>query len=292
MKKFLIKIAIFLTLLIPVYGVTCIIFNFLEAHAKGETGRQLYIHNRLNAGYLIMGSSRAEHHYNPAILTPYYNIGEDKMGIIFNLGRLELIRERAKIRSIIYDIEPDYDLLVQDPNSSYLGYLRPYYWHRHIKEIFRDVDGSEKYKMLFPFYAYNSRLLKLLADQKAKDMTLQKGYVPYEGCQEIVKERLPQDKHDPQKYAYMKRLINECKKSGTQLIFTASPQLSYESDSVFEPFKKICKAKHIPFLNHYCDKRYTRYRKLFHNANHLNSTGADLYTVEIAKEIKMIHQKQ
>ena len=292
MRKFLTKIVMLLTLLIPVYGVTYIIFNFLEAHAKGETGRQLYIHNRLKADYLIMGSSRAEHHYNPAILTPYYNIGEDKMGIIFNLGRLELIRERSKVRSIIYDIEPDYDLLVQDPNSSYLWQLRPYYWHGHIKEIFWDVDSSEKYKMLLPFYAYNSILLKLLADQKAKDMTLQKGYIPYEGCQEIVKERLSQDKHDPLKYAYMRRLISYCKHSNIELIFTASPQLSYESDSVFEPFKKICNANHIAFLNHYCDKRYTRHRKFFHNANHLNSTGSDLFTAEIAREIKKTRIKQ
>lgn len=292
MRKFLTKIFIFLALLLPIYGATYMIFSFLEAHAKGETGRQLYIHKQLKAGYLIMGSSRAEHHYNPAILTPYYNIGEDKMGIIFNLGRLELVKERSKIHSIIYDIEPDYDLLVQDSNTSYLGYLRPYYWQGHIKEIFWDVDPSEKYKMLLPFYAYNSRLLKLLADQKAKDETLAKGYIPYEGCQEIIKERLPQDKHDPLKYVYMKRLISDCKRSHTELIFTASPQLSYGSDSVFEPFKEICKANHIPFLNHYCDKRYTRHRQLFYNANHLNSTGADLFTAEIAREIKKIHHKQ
>ena len=292
MRKYLTKIFIFLALLIPIYGLTRMVFNFLEAHAKGESGRQIYIHNQLKTSYLIMGSSRAEHHYNPAILTPYYNIGEDKMGILFNIGRLELIKERSKIHSIIYDVEPDYDLLLQDPNSSYLGYLRPYYWHGHIKEIFWDVDSSEKYKMLLPFYAYNSRLLKLLADQKAKDMTLQKGYIPYKGWQEIIKERLPQDKHDPLKYTYMKRLISYCKHSNIELIFTVSPQLSYESDSVFKPFKKMCQANHIPFLNHYCDKRDTRHRKLFHNANHLNSNGADLFTAEIDREIKKIRLKQ
>ena len=143
-----------------------------------------------------------------------------------------------------------------------------------------------------PFYAYNSRLLKLLADMKAPDQTKQKGYVPYEGCQEVIREDLPQDKHDKLKYTYLRRLINYCKQSGIELIFAASPQLSYESDSVFTPLKRICLQERIPFLNHFCDKQYTSHRELFHNANHLNSQGANLYSAEIAAEIKSYRQNK
>lgn len=73
------------------------------------------------------------------------------MGIIFNYGRLQLVEERNKVKSIIYDVEPDYDLL-EDDNTTYLGNLRPYYWRDHISSIFHDVDATERFKMLFPFY--------------------------------------------------------------------------------------------------------------------------------------------
>lgn len=284
MRKFLSKIAVFLLLMTIVYAITAMFFHRLEEKAKGESGRLIYIHNQLVTDSLIMGSSRALHHYDPNILGDFYNVGEDRMGIIFNYGRLLLIQQRHMPRMIIYDIEPDYDLL-EDDNTTYLSALRPYYKRPGIQEIFCDIDSTEKIKMLFPFYPYNSKLLKLLADTHHPGMSYSKGFSPYEGCQIIEKEDLPQDKKDSKKYKYLYKLINDCKKHHTKLIFAASPQLSYQSDSVFNAIKLICQQEGIPFLNHYCDTAYTHHKAYFHNANHLNSIGASLYSKEIKKEI-------
>lgn len=288
MKKFLSKIMVFLILLTIIYIITAQTFRYLDLQVKGESGRMRYIHNELIADSIIMGSSRALHHYDPDILGNYYNVGEDRMGIIFSMGRLQLLKQRRMPHMLIYDVEPDYDLL-QDDNSTYLTNLRPYYHRPGIREIFWDVDSTERIKMLFPFYQYNSRLLKLLADWRHPAMSYTKGYSPYEGCQAIEKETLPQNKHDRKKYEYLHKLIAECKRSHTSLIFTASPQLSCQSDSVFRRFKLICQQEGIPFLNHYCDTAYTHHRVLFHNANHLNREGASLYSKEIKKE--MSHRK-
>lgn len=116
--------------------------------------------------------------------------------------------------------------------------------------------------------------------------------MPYEGCQAIIPENLPQDKHDKLKYEYLQKLITTCQQQQIQLIFATSPQLSYQSDSVFIPLKKICKAQKIPLLNHFCDKRFTKHREWFHNANHLNETGADIYSKMIAEELQRINGKQ
>lgn len=275
---------VFLLLMTILYIITAQAFRYLDLQAKGESGRMRYIHNELVADSIIMGSSRALHHYDPNILGNYYNVGEDRMGIIFNMGRLQLLKQRRMPRMIIYDVEPDYDLL-QDDNSTYLTNLRPYYHRPGIREIFWDVDSTERIKMLFPFYQYNGRLMKLLADWHHPAMNYSRGYSPYEGCQAIEKETLPQDKPDSKKYKYLHRLIAECKQSHTKLIFAASPQLSYQSDSVFQDFSRICQQEGIPFLNHYCDTAYTHHRALFHNANHLNSVGASFYSKEIKKEI-------
>lgn len=71
----------------------------------------------------------------------------------------------------------------------------------------------------------------------------QKGFVPYEGCQAIIPENLPQDKHDKLKYEYLQKLITTCQQQQIQLIFAASPQLSYQSDSVFIPLKRSAKLR-------------------------------------------------
>ena len=179
MKKFLSKIMVFLILLTIIYIITAQTFRYLDLQVKGESGRMRYIHNELIADSIIMGSSRALHHYDPDILGNYYNVGEDRMGIIFSMGRLQLLKQRRMPHMLIYDVEPDYDLL-QDDNSTYLTNLRPYYHRPGIREIFWDVDSTERIKMLFPFYQYNSRLLKLLADWRHPAMSYTKGYSPYE----------------------------------------------------------------------------------------------------------------
>lgn len=285
MKRLISRIVLFLVLMTIVYAITTQVFSRLEQHAQGESQRLSYIHDRLVADSIIMGSSRALHHYNPQLLGNYYNVGEDRMGILFNYGRILLLRERHMPKKIIYDVEPDYDLLDQGDNDSYLGALRPYYHHPGIQAIFWDVDSTERIKMLFPFYSYNGRLMKLLADNTHPQMSYDKGYSPYEGCEAIVPEKLPQDKPDPLKLKYLKKLIRLCQASHTDLIFAASPQLSYQSDSVYQAFQAICQQERIPFLNHFCDTTYTHHRAYFHNANHLNRIGSNIYTKEIRKEI-------
>ena len=108
---------VFLILLTIIYIITAQTFRYLDLQVKGESGRMRYIHNELIADSIIMGSSRALHHYDPDILGNYYNVGEDRMGIIFSMGRLQLLKQRRMPHMLIYDVEPDYDLL-QDDNST------------------------------------------------------------------------------------------------------------------------------------------------------------------------------
>lgn len=65
MKKFLSKIMVFLILLTIIYIITAQTFRYLDLQVKGESGRMRYIHNELIADSIIMGSSRALHHYDP-----------------------------------------------------------------------------------------------------------------------------------------------------------------------------------------------------------------------------------
>lgn len=112
------------------------------------------------------------------------------------------------------------------------------------------------------------------------------GYLPYEGIMEVfLPEKLPQDNYDLLKRKYLEKLVAHCQ-GRTQIVFTASPQLSYRSDSVYVPLKKYCAESGIPFLNHFCDTAFTNHPQLFHDANHLERRGAERFSAMISKEIK------
>lgn len=290
MKSFFARLFLFAFIMTVVICCTFIVLGRAESVAKGATARTRYIYSEMNEQCLVLGSSRALHHYDPAVMAPVmgcsvYNCGEDRMGIIFNYGRLLLVKERYMPDVVVYDVEPDYDLLYGD-NTVYLAQLRPYTWHEGISRLFADVDPSEKIKTLLLPYRLNNRVLQVAKDCTSGAETLYDGYSPYTGRMTALhKENLPQDHYDDTKWRYIEKIVKLCGRR-TRLVFTASPQLSYGNDSVYAPLKEMCRRQGVPFLNHFCDTTFTNHHELFHNANHLERRGAEIYSKVIAREIK------
>ena len=88
MKKYLLKIGLFFAIVLLVdlsFGFTC---KYLVAHAKGGTIKQVDVTvNEQKADIVILGSSRAHHHYVPAVLKDTlgltaYNGGVDGNGLL------------------------------------------------------------------------------------------------------------------------------------------------------------------------------------------------------------------
>lgn len=292
MRKFAIRLIILAVFVGVADAALNVIFSRMQNKARGMTGRTVYINDTLQTDIIVLGSSRALHHYDPKAIEDStgmdcYNCGEDQMGIVFCYCRYRIISERKVPKVIIYDVEPDYDLLEWD-NESFLGPLRPFYYHKGVDSVFWMIDPMERCKMAFNVYKYNSRLTDLLKDLRSS-ATYYHGYDPYRDVDEkgFTPESLPQNKFDTLKLRLLNRFINEVMASGnTMIIFTASPQLSYGSDSVFDGFKRMCAARRIPFFCHYSDMKYTSDKSLFHNSNHLNERGAALFSREVAGEVR------
>lgn len=253
MKKFLFRLSLFTLFFLCCEEGVCFLLEYLMHKAHGQTEREIFIADSLEAELIIMGSSRALHHYDPEILRDSlkltaYNCGEDRMGIVFCYGRYQMLRKRGKPKVIIYDVEPDYDLLAND-NATYLGPLRKFYNRKGVDSVFWLVDSSEKIKMTLNIYHYNSTLLNIIRDLRSTD-TFKLGYVPYYGINiyGFEPERLKQDCFDKLKLSFIESFVNQVKLvDGATLIFLASPQLSYNSDSVYNDFSEMCKEKGIYF---------------------------------------------
>lgn len=295
MWKFLKHMLLFAVVVAAVLSVVGLLLDRARHMAGGATARVLCINDSMRSDVVIMGSSRALHHYDPAIMsrvlkTSVYNCGEDRMGIVFNYGRFCLFTRRYMPKVIVYDIEPDYDLLFDD-NASYITELRPYVGDSRIRRLIADVGTGELFKSCIVPYWLNNRLQQVVKDCIVPDCYVC-GYLPYTGVMEkLVPETLLQDRYDALKIKYLTALADECA-GRSRLIFTASPQLSYCSDSVFVPLKKFCASRNIVFINHFCDTAFTRHHELFHNANHHEKRGAERYSKLITSEIRDVLRRE
>lgn len=296
MKKFLVKTALFIILVLVIDAALGAGFRYLVPHAKGgDTGRIEYICHRTSEDLLIFGSSRAVHHYDPFLLEDSlylscHNCGKDGNGIILLYGWYKMIQERYAPSCILYEVTPGFDLLASD-NMTYLPGLRYYYGQNStIDSIFWAVDPNERYKMRLNAYRFNSQFLQLVMDNIKPLRQDAKGYRPLYG--EMQYEPILTDKsqekyaYDSLKLYYLERLVQDCKASGTQLIFAASPLYKNTDARMFAPIEDLCARHGVPFINHYADPAFNEEKSYFKDSGHLNQKGAEAYTKVIIGEIK------
>ncbi len=235
MKKFLIKIILFVILFIFFdlgYGKLCM---YLRTNTHGgQTYSDNYIVDSLNADILLFGSSRVHQQYDPQIIMDSlkmscYNCGRSGMGIIYHYGRWRLITRRYYPKYIIYDVFPVLDMMMRDDNIIFVNPLRNWYGSvSAIDSIFYMVDETERFKMLFNTYRNHSEFMDLISDYRDKYYN-QYGFevVNAQMTTNIrkVSEKL-EYKIDPLKLFYFEKFMQET--SGkTIVICVASPRYKY-----------------------------------------------------------------
>lgn len=298
MKRFIIRLLVFLSLMFILDRGFGVAMKYLQDNAKGGyVGHHNYILHQSNEDILIFGSSRAIHHYNPQIIEDSlgmscYNCGQDGNGIVLFYGWWQLMKERHLPKVIIYDVNPDFDLIVSD-NVKYLGWLRSEYDNKEVKEVFEEVDPTEKYKMFSMLYRYNSKFLQNITDFVHPVFNISSnGYLPLNGALEKMKIRKNFGNHsyemDSLKLNYIQQLIEDANEEGVKVIMVASPIWYGQNPAIFEPVKKVCEQFHIPFYNYSSDVRFVHNDKMFKDGSHLNSYGADEFTNIIGQELKSI----
>lgn len=295
MRKFLLYTFLFWVGVVVsdvLFGVS---FDKLNAIAKGggATNKMNALCMRDTHDILIMGSSRAHHHYIPSeiedsLKMECYNAGFDGMGVILHYGILKLILKRYHPKLIIYDVEPTYDIYSND-NVRYLSLQKPYFRDEQIADIFKNVSPIEYYKVYSGFYRYNSTCLPVfMGALHGEDYEPEKGFIPLQG--ELQDSNLvkyaPHSEIDRTKMYYLTCFIHDAKEAGVPLILIASPHYGSGEIREFEEVRDICKDNNVPFLNYYSDSFYMSHSKLFNDPSHLNRQGAEFFTRQIASFIK------
>ena len=271
--------------------------DYLQDHAKGgETKALNDLVKKECHDIVILGSSRAHHHYDTPFLSDtlgmdIYNAGYDGNGVILGYGLLEMIMERYQPKLIIYDIEPHFDVIVYDGDNHHKRYikkLKPYYRNEIIGSIIKDVSTEEWYKTHSGCIRYNTVIIPLLIDNiKGRSMT-PKGYLPLYGS--LVSESSSKKKKYTQvdyfKLKYFEKLLKLVNDNHIPMVVVASPMLGVESSAALLPAFKLCYDYQIPVLDYYVDSLFLQHKEWFHDASHLNSIGAREFSKRIVCDIE------
>ena len=297
MKKFLLRIALFFGIVIVFdigYGLLC---DDLLSHAKGGNMKSVDVSaKKQTADVVIMGSSRAHHHYVPAVIErtlglTSHNAGVDGNGIVLATGLYDMMVKRYTPKIIIYDVTSTFDINVysQDGNNTrYLGWLRPYFNDPNIREILIRVSSTERYKNFSTMFRYNSKFVDLVKDQFIIGDFTSDGYAPLNGKMKVE----PEKNHDKEKTASIDTLklnmiedfITNVIKTDCKLVFVVSPKYGVRSSSNFNPIKDLCERYGVEFWDYYADPQFQKL-DYFNEPMHLNHQGAQLFSEVISKRL-------
>ncbi|HVV55395.1 MAG TPA: hypothetical protein VHC47_08725 [Mucilaginibacter sp.] len=263
---------------------------------KGDDFRTTYMLDSVRSDILVLGSSRASHHYDTQLISDSlhisaYNGGRDGCFIFYYYALLKSVLSRYHPKMVILDVLPNE---FQRAPEAYdrLSILLPYYKsHPEIRPVCQLKSRFEKYKLLSQIYPFNSKLLEatsaLLSKQRHGNETL-KGYIPLHSQWKFPKPVVKlSDDIDTTKVLYFEKFVSDCNKAHVKLLVSVSPiYINYTgSTKTLDMVQAICKRNHIQYYNYMTDETYDHTR-LFADAYHLNSSGATLFTKQFLSVIR------
>lgn len=295
MKKYITYIIIFFCAVFVIDRAVGVVCDYLYSHAKGGDTKHTYdVINNVTADIIILGSSRALHHYVPSIIEDStgltcFNCACDNQGIINMYGRYKMISKRKKPKYVICEILPSLDIFKDVDDIKYLNSFKPFRDNPELAEIIKDYSPLEYFKTNSYIYRYNTFIFQIIKDYtNSARPYADKGFSPSKGKMNYKPEPHKEiiGEVDTFKVKYIHKLIEATKKDNVDLILAASPLYGAETDGSYVLLKEICKEKQIPFISFYTDSSLNVRKDLFKDSAHLNETGANKYTKKFISILK------
>ncbi len=304
MKGFLLKIVVFFVCIALIDIASDYLFDFMRSKARGgQIQKYEYLTRQCQDDILILGSSRAYHHYVSSVFEDSlnlscYNAGEMGCGIIPAYVWYKMVSRRHKPRLVLYDVSPEYDYLQDTLYSRYLGTIRPYCNDEiALRTVLDFSDHLESLCLKSSLYRNNSRILVYLRDI-FRPVTHFKGYEPLYGN---INPRTFDKKNDSigntrsvdsLKFSYMERLICDTRNDSVPLIFVISPVFRSGLEmSDFNPFFMLRDKYGLSVLNYFTSSLFVDNRELFRDEWHLNHIGATIFSQSLIPSIRKFMAK-
>ena len=266
--------------------------------------RQIYCLTESQDDLMILGSSRAAHHYVPQIFEDSlgltcYNAGSDGMCIYYHYGILaSRIQRGYPTKLIIIEVISTDAEVSQGATFSLDAALDRYAPHygefAEIDSLFAFNGWKEKVKLMSKTYKYNSKLVQ----------TIKCNYIPwpedrgYEALSGVMKVTEGEEVTDvllpasdkpnieERKLAYLQKFIDKCKANEIKLVMCYSPYYGQKIPKSIQIIEELAEKNNVMFLNYGDDKRFQK-SEYFQDASHLNDEGAKEFSIEITNVLKL-----
>ncbi|MEO7524252.1 MAG: hypothetical protein ABIT58_09170 [Ferruginibacter sp.] len=311
MKKIITRLGIFLIVL---FGCDRVIVYFFAKYIfpktlSGESGGTVnYLLNRKkNVDFVVMGSSRAKHHINPALLSNLYNgngynIGINGTGgVIYNNLLLNLMLEKGvKPKMLLLQTDPYPYFTVDNVNNvAEISPLYPFMDEgKKFKELIMQNSGyAEKVKLMFHSYRYNGKMVNLFFNfLKTNSIKENNGFEGTPGRIDTAAFSISADPEEKLNFSEAKTnaltgIIQNCKANNIRLAIVFPP--SYRN-SIYSKAgnKKMIELLHRNGVSEIYDFSNVeelpslQSGELWKNATHLNNQGAARFSLLLNEALK------
>lgn len=272
---------------------------FSDASIKNE---RLLAYKQSQKDIIIFGSSRAEAHFDPMIISQItgmscYNMGFSGQNIYFHKAMLESVLEEYSPKAIVLELL-DIDFVKTDAihDKEKLSVLLPLYAaNKHAKQAIQLRGRTEKYKNLSSIYPFNSAVYAILRNNYYPFVNNYNGYIPIHNKWEYAIDSTSDSKSkiDEFKVKAIYDFIEKAQNRNCKVLITVSPYYMIRRDSLFNEISKRIRTRFdLEVFSLSQDRRFLDRRDLFADPMHLNTEGAKQFSEIIsAKILKLVATK-
>lgn len=306
-KAFCIKLALFTVLLVVIDQGVGLAFVKIKNIGLAKNPESMWVKTpfvveKVESDVLIIGSSKAMHHYDPKILSDslkmsVYNCGQDGCFFLYQNTIINMLLDRYKPKMIIWDIQPECFTDCSSPTEyQNMRYLSPYYSNNIWVKKYVNSQGFKTAKnMNCKMYSYNSKAIQYVFPLLVKGVQTDRGYVPLmsQRNRNLIFSKLKNDTVSYKKPLTWLNLLSNtetrCQKMGVKLYLFSSPEYTRKKISYkigISDIKRISKCNNVNYVDYSSNKQFISLPELFEDASHLNIDGAGVYTKLIISDLK------
>ena len=265
-----------------------------QISVKTAMGKTYFALNEVEAPVVIIGSSRASHHYVSQIIEDSlgmeaYNVGRDGCFFSYNVCVINSILDRYTPEIIIW--ENGSNSLYEnsdDPLENIYSYYKKNPWVTQI--VNAEIEWDVRVYLMSNLYRYNSVIHRIVLrwfEKNGRELDAEKGYEPLTPRRWIAEKQSEQNQDvqrniDNLKIEMLRKTFERAQLGGVNLIYVESPIYSEnQASGLFGADKEVRRMA----LEHgvcYVDNRnldvFVGHSEYFNDRTHLNSIGAEMYT--------------
>ena len=262
-----------------------------ERVAKSE-----YVINKVEADFIIIGSSRAEAHYDSNVIKeafPEYsvfNCGVDGQLFYYINTSFNAIMDRYTPKIVVWDFQLK-DLV--DDTTENLSLLYPYYYSNdNVRTLLDNQDYTLKFLLWNNCYRYNGTASRILRAMRMSD-SCKMGFSAHESGDKSRKiegddMNLKNQELIAEKIALLSSTIKRAKKKGIKVILCVSPMYVNVKgySGTIDYLKELAEQKQCHFIDDSQLDDFIRQDEYWYDGGHLNAFGANKFTKILSRQIQ------